>query len=259
MFRGGVIGSPVQHSLSPALHRAAFDYLGIEGTSLPIDTAGESPEAVAVLLRNYDALSVTFPLKEAAFELCDNVDEIARTVGAVNTVRYFDGELLGRNVDGEGFYRAIVDELDVDVRDANVTVLGAGGAARSIVEALLRHGAGAIDLLVRQDRGQGGWFNDDRVRITTSSEMVAELVINATPTSLTNQTLELPDVTGAHEAAYVDLTYSPAVTPWMLERARSSERVANGLGMLIWQAKLQLEWWRNADIPVEVLKSAVSS
>ena len=259
MFRCGVIGSPVGHSLSPRLHMAALESLGKTGQSHRVDDDGTDLVRLKSTAQEFDALSVTFPLKERMFDLCDETDEMSHRVGAVNSVRNVDGRLIGRNVDGEGFYRAIVSELDVDVRDANVAIIGAGGAARSIIASLLGRGVGRIDVLLRTDRGQLSVFADDeRVRGASISTCEADLVVNATPVSLTGDSAALPAVKSGSQSAFIDLSYEPAETPWMAEQRTVSTRVTNGKMMLVWQAKLQLDWWLDADIPIKVLREAVA-
>jgi len=259
MFRCGVIGSPVGHSLSPRLHMAALNHLAISGESVIVDDDGTDWNRLSSTVHGFDALSVTFPLKDRMYGLCDEVDDVARLVGAVNSVRSVDARIVGRNVDGEGFCRAIVSELDVDVRDASVTVIGAGGAARSIIAALLSRGVGRIDVLLRADRGQLAIFgDDDRVRGVSVSSYEADLVVNATPVSLTGDSSALPAVAAGSQSAFIDLSYEPSETAWMAEQRLISARVANGEMMLVWQAKLQLDWWFDADIPISALRDVVA-
>jgi shikimate dehydrogenase len=238
---------------------AAINFLGKSGESRRIEDDGSDEKRLISSLQSFDALSVTFPLKERIFTLCDDVDSVAQHVGAVNSVQIMDHKVVGRNVDGEGFYRAIVSELDVDVRDAMITIIGAGGAARSIIASLLNRGVGRIDVFLRSDRGQLSPFSGDpRVRAVSSSTGQSDLVVNATPVSLTGDSSVLPDVQSGAETAFIDLSYEPAETVWMAQCREESSRVANGKMMLVWQAKLQLDWWLGADIPISVLREAVS-
>jgi shikimate dehydrogenase len=234
-------------------------FLGIEGMSARLEADDMNRETVVALMESFNALSVTFPLKESMFDLCDIRDDVSLQIGAVNSVYLIDGQMIGRNVDGEGFYRAAVEELDFDSRDANVVVLGAGGAARSVIAALLQHGVGRVDVVMREDRGQlAPFIGDDRVSGVSRSEMSADLIINATPVSLTGGTLDSAIYVPSSSASCVDLSYQPAETEWMKEMRQISPRVVNGKSMLLWQAKLQLDWWFDADIPISVLREAVA-
>ena len=259
MFHCGVIGSPVGHSLSPRLHAAALELIGLQGVSSAVEDDGTDQDRLLSVVRNFDALSVTFPLKEIMFQLCHETDELSRKIGAVNSLRFIDGQIVGRNTDGEGFCRAITNELDVDLRDAAVTIIGAGGAARSVITSLLDRGVGSIDVILRDNRGQLNQFGEDsRVQGTLVSTNYADLVINATPVSLTGNSGQLAPVVSNGDTAFVDLSYEPAETPWMAQQRAISSRVTNGRLMLVWQAKLQIDWWLNADVPISVLRQAVA-
>lgn len=256
MFRAGVVGSPVSHSLSPNLHLAAFRYLGVKGESQRFDVGRDDTTSLLLALES-DALSVTTPLKEVVGTYCD-MSDTAKRVGAVNSVRRLGEVLIGENFDGEGFHRAIVHELDVDVRNELVCVYGAGPAARSIVDALLRHGAGGVEVVVRREVALPVLGADARVRITREPTIAADVVVNATSAALFGDDATLPPVPFLPHTAFIDVAYSPAETRWMSEMREHSSRVANGLSMLLWQAKLQLEWWFNSEIPIAVLEEAVA-
>lgn len=256
MFRAGVIGSPVAHSLSPALHRAAFEFLDIDGDSRPFEVTADDVTSLMQALER-DALSVTTPLKEIVGRYC-TMSNTAERVGAVNSVRRDGDVLLGENFDGEGFHKAIVHELDVDVRNELACVYGAGPAARSIVDALLRHGVGGVEVVVRRDVSLPALEGDGRVRITRVPSIPADLVVNATSVGFSAGPSSLPPVPTYDHTAFVDVVYSPAETSWMAEMRSTSNRVANGLQMLVWQAKLQLEWWFGQEIPIGLLNEAVA-
>lgn len=255
MFRAGVVGSPVAHSLSPALHQAAFEYLDVRGESRPFEVAFDDVTGLMQALER-DALSVTTPLKEVVGRYC-SMSETARRVGAVNSVRRVNDVLEGDNFDGEGFHRAIMHELDVDVRNELICVYGAGPAARAIVDALLHHGAGGIEVVVRRDITLPQFERDGRVRITQTPSISADVVVNATSVGFNDGPSSLPSVGTFSHTAFVDVVYAPAETNWMTEMRVNSNRVANGLQMLLWQAKLQLEWWFGREIPIAILQEAV--
>lgn len=141
----GVFGHPVTHSLSPAMHNAAFSALGLPYVYVPFAVA---PDAIGPALRGLPALGIvgvnlTIPHKESALPFLDEITDEARTVGAVNTVHCLNGLLIGDNTDGRGFYQPLV-EAGVTVRGQTVVVLGAGGAARAVVYRLVREGANVV-------------------------------------------------------------------------------------------------------------------
>src|SRR5581483_10375763 len=138
----GVFGHPVSHSLSPAMHNAAFAALGLPYVYVPFPVA---PEEIGPAVRSLSSLGIvgvnlTIPHKESVLPFLDEITSEAREVGAVNTVHCTEGRLLGDNTDGRGFYEPL-RELGVTVAGKRVVVLGAGGAARAVVFRLAREGA----------------------------------------------------------------------------------------------------------------------
>ena len=144
----GVIGDPVRHSLSPTLHNAAFDALGVDARSLAFPVAdGDGPAAVdAMRVLGIRGLSVTMPHKEAVLAAADRCAVQAEALAAANCLINDDGVITAHNTDGDGLVRSLRVENDTDPSGARVVVLGAGGAARSVIEALGR--AGAADVVV---------------------------------------------------------------------------------------------------------------
>ena len=145
-----VIGSPVAHSLSPAIHRAAFDAAGIDWSYVAFEVADGQAGAALDAMRTLGiaGLSVTMPHKTAVAERVDRLDPAARALHSVNTVSWDGDELVGSSTDGAGFVASLAD-AGVGVEDARVAIIGAGGAARSLVDALARAGATDITVLNR--------------------------------------------------------------------------------------------------------------
>ncbi|MCA1596033.1 MAG: shikimate dehydrogenase, partial [Chloroflexi bacterium] len=147
----GVMGHPVGHSLSPAMHNAAFQALGLDYCYVPFDVA---PEAVGDALRGAQALglvglNVTIPHKPAVYREMDVLTPGARAVEAVNTVEIRDGLLIGHNTDGEGFARSL-ETAGVLVAGRRVTIVGAGGAARSVAASCVQRSAASVVVLSRR-------------------------------------------------------------------------------------------------------------
>ena len=139
----GVIGDPVRHSLSPALHNAAFAALGLDWTYVAFEVpAGQGAEAVAAMrVLGIEGLSVTMPHKDAAAAACDELSPAAALLGAVNCVRRDGDRLIGENTDGAGFVRSLRTQAGVEPAGLRTVVLGAGGAARAVIVALAAEGA----------------------------------------------------------------------------------------------------------------------
>ncbi|MHB8333400.1 MAG: shikimate dehydrogenase family protein [Acidimicrobiales bacterium] len=246
-WRLGVIGSPIAHSLSPQLHEAGMALAGVAGTSTRFEVASGDLARVAGLLRDYDALSVTMPLKTQVVELCDVLDETAGRVGAVNSLLVRDGRVEGANTDGLGFVDALVGELGFHAKGRAVVLLGAGGAARAIVDALAASGARRVDVVGRSAASvQALAAAYSVVHEGVSGDEPADLVVNTTPVS--GRVIAAPVATKPAAVA-VDITYEPRVSPWLAQYEESGCRVVNGLAMLAYQAARQLSWW--FDVPID--------
>lgn len=259
-----VIGWPVRHSVSPAMHNAAFDALGLDWVyvALEVDPAevGRAFDGVRVL--GFGGLSVTMPHKAAALAAVDDATPAALAIGAVNTVvRRRDGSLLGHNTDGAGFLASLSEEgFEPDGRSC--LVVGGGGAARAVVHALASAGAGEVVVVNRSpDRADATASLAGAVgRVGSAGDAAsADLVVNATPLGLAGSgaaSLPLdPGLLGSSQFV-VDLVPNPAVTAFMeAARARGATAVG-GLGMLVHQGALAFELWTGRQAPVEVMRDA---
>jgi shikimate dehydrogenase len=136
----GIFGDPVEQTLSPVMHNAAFETLGLEFVYVPFRVRpGELKAAVgAIRALEMPGVNITIPHKEKVLNFLDGVDGDARALGAVNTVLNRDGKLIGYNTDGEGFYLSLTEETGFDPGGKTIIILGAGGAGRSIIASLLK-------------------------------------------------------------------------------------------------------------------------
>lgn len=260
-----VIGSPVRHSLSPAMHNAAFRELGLDWVYLACEVA---PGAVGPAIAGARALglggmSVTLPHKEAAAAEVDELSATARAVGAVNTVVPLpSGALWGENTDGAGLLAALAAEEGFEPSGRRCLVVGAGGAARAVVAALA--GAGAADVVVVNrtlDRAEAAAALAGPVgRVGTEHEAgFAELIVNATPQGLAGSGLDGLAVDPAHLGPgqlVVDLVPNPSVTPLIKVARERGAAATGGLGMLVHQGALAFEMWTGQPAPVEVMRAA---
>jgi len=266
----GVIGWPIEHSVSPPMHNAAFRALGLDWCYVPLPVA---PNALADAVRGLRALglrgiNVTVPHKQRLLELVDEISPAARAIGAVNTVVVRDGVLFGHNTDAAGFIRAL-REAGMEPEGRRVLVLGAGGAARAVVYALAglaeevtilnrtpdRAERLAADLMALGGRARlrAGPLTVERVR---SAAPDVELVVNTTSVGMWPRT----DATPWPEAvpfpvgawAY-DLVYNPRETLF-LRRARAAGCLgADGLMMLVHQGAEAFTMWTGVEAPVDVM------
>lgn len=226
--RCGLIGEKLGHSFSPAIHGKLADY--------EYKLYELSPEQVGPFLekKEYDGLNVTIPYKKTVIPYCDELTEAAKSIGSVNTiVKRPDGTLLGHNTDYDGFMW-LLKNAGADVKGKKAVVLGTGGASVT-VQATLRD-LGAAQVVVVSRSGEDNYEN-----ISRHSD--AKIVVNATPVGMYPKTGVSPvdlDVFTALEGVF-DVVYNPARTQLLLEAEKRGIPCANGLGMLVAQAKAACE------------------
>lgn len=257
----GVIGSPVRHSLSPVMHNAAFAEAGLDWVYAAFEVVPGAAGAALAAMRSLGiaGLSVTMPHKDAVAAAVDTLDPAAAALGTVNTVVLQpDGALAGYNTDGAGFIASLRD-VGVDALGMCVVVLGAGGAARAVVDALTRSGAADIVVINRStDRGEiAARLAGPIGRVGAAADIAAaDLVVNAT--SIGMGTVELPcDVSLLHSAQVVaDLVYHPLQTELLRAAGARGAMAVDGLGMLVHQAVLQQQLWTGVRPNPAVMRAA---
>lgn len=287
-YHFGLIGYPIEHSLSPVLHRAALQAAGKPGDYqlMPVMGLPQGSSQLRTALEKVrggelDGVNITVPHKQSVLPFLDALSPSAQSVGAVNTIFKRDGILEGENTDIAGF---INDLARIGIKrqtDQMAYVLGAGGGARAVVWGLLNSGWRVKIFARRPEQGQQivDWFRRNSVNTgrlvdnrlsafllnpKTVERMVGEetihLIVNATPLGMTShpQGNAWPDgVPFPREAIIYDLVYSPAQTE-LIKRARQNGLMAfNGLGMLVEQAALAFEIWTGEPAPREAMRFAV--
>jgi len=257
IWRLAVVGYPIEHSLSPLLHREGLRLAGLEGTSERVALGeGDADQLTGLLGARFDALSVTMPLKEAAYARCDELSDAARRTGMVNSLLWRDGRILGANTDGEGLVEALA-RMGVAPRGARCVVLGAGGAARAIVDALVGADAGRVTVLGRR-ASRVAWFLErypHHVDDVTPAGPV-DLIINTTPVAARAD--EHLMVGAMSSTVAVDITYEPRMSSWRALYETHGCRTANGLGMLAFQAARQMQWWWGVPVDAARLLEVIS-
>lgn len=271
----GVFGYPVAHSLSPAMHNAAFAALRLSYIYIPFPV---SPDALGSAIRSLPALGIvgvnlTIPHKENVLPFLDAITDEAREVGAVNTVHCLEGRLLGDNTDGRGFYEPL-REMGLSFAGKQVVVLGAGGAARSVVFRLLREGANVIltnrtperAARLAQDAASAGYGAQVRVvdaeaeRELRNAIAGAELLVHTTRVGMHPATDALPPVPleAFHPNLLVyDLVYNPVETRLIQEARQRGCRTLTGVKMLVYQGAAAFERWTGLWPPTDIMEAAV--
>jgi shikimate dehydrogenase len=261
-----VIGSPVRHSLSPAIHNAGFASLGVDWAYAAFEVApGGGRDALqAMRTLGLGGLSVTMPHKETVAENVDLLAPAAAALHSVNTVvRLADGRLEGHSTDGDGFVASLA-AAGVDISGRSVAVMGAGAAARSVVDALVRHGAASIAVLNRTpDRARAAVELAGAIgRVGSEDDIVSsDIVVNATSLGMSaagTSSWDLPFDPALLRAGHVvaDLVYHPLETALLVAARATGAVTVDGLGMLIQQAVLQQELWVGMRPDADVMRAA---
>ena len=273
----GVVGWPVGHSLSPAMHNAAFAELGIDWAYLPLPVQPNNVEQAlkGLIALNFVGSNVTVPHKQAVMRYMDELGDAAQITGAVNTIHIQDGKFFGYNTDPYGFLNSL-KEAGGRPQGMRVAVLGAGGAARAVVYALARAEVDSVIVFNRTAK-RAAFLVDDLADIFPDSSLNFEaltretlatlgnkvdLVVNTTSVGMYPQVDTCPwpeEVPIPHNALFYDLVYNPLETVF-LARARAAGATAiDGLGMLVHQGALAFEKWTGQQAPVEVMRQACLS
>jgi shikimate dehydrogenase len=264
-----LIGSPVDHSLSPAIHRAGFEEAGVDWSYVAFKVApGRAEDAIhAMRVLGIAGLSVTMPHKADVAAAVDRLEPAARALHSVNTVSWEGDDLVGSSTDGAGFVAALNEE-GVDVAGTRVAVIGAGGAARSVIDALGRAGAIEISIVNRtQDRAESAATLAGVASVGIASDIgQADIVVNATsigmgvsPATATGNDFPCDPSLLRGNHVVVDLVYHPLRTSWLSEAADLGARTIDGLGMLIQQAVLQQERWLGVRPDAAVMRIAAEA
>lgn len=273
----GLIGYPVAHSLSPAMHNAAAADLGLDLVYVPFATP---PGGLASAVRGLAALGVrgvniTIPHKQAALPYLDRVEPAALACGAVNTIVFERPaptavQAAGYNTDWSGFAADLV-ALGVPVQDRDCLVLGAGGSARAVVYALLRSG-GRVHVLARRPQQAEQLLADLQPRIDIGRARPhdlrrlgdlrpsAPLIVNTTPLGMSPDVARSPwpDALPLPAGAFVyDLIYNPTTTRLMAQAQAQGRPAVNGMGMLLRQGALAFELWTGARPNLDVMRRAL--
>jgi len=264
-----LIGDPIEHTVSPAMHNAAFQELGLDFIYIPFHV---KPEQLAQSIEGLKALNVrgfnvTIPHKVSVIPLLDGLDPLAEKIGAVNTVVNNDGELRGYNTDAAGFLQALL-EHGIEPEGKKVVVLGAGGASRAITYILAENGA-RLTVLNRQleldwAEAIADLIYDDlgkEVKVLELSHLAealegAEILVNATSVGMSPQDKESPVPAPLHRPGLTvfDIVYNPLMTRLLKEAAAAGAKTIGGVDMLAWQGALAFEKWTGQKAPVDLMR-----
>ena len=267
----GVIGDPIEHTMSPVMHNAAFEKLGLDYVYVPFrvkrEDLGRAINGMRAL--NIRGLNVTIPHKVAAIPFLDELDPLAEKIGAINTIVNNDGRLKGYNTDANGFLQAL-RERGIEPGGKNVVILGAGGASRAISFTLAENSA---DMVILNRLQEMDWAEELAGRISrifkkgvkalelneenlTGVMEGADILVNATSVGMIPDVGETPVAARLLKSGLVvfDAVYNPIKTRLLAEAEEAGAETVSGLDMLVWQGASAFEMWTGSKAPVELMK-----
>ena len=277
-YRFALLGHPVKHSLSPAMHEASFRALGIDAEYLCFDVPPETlaDRLAACRAEGFHGLNITVPHKAAAVPLMDRLDASARLYGAVNTVRIGPDGLTGFNTDAAGFLQDLTANFRQSPQGRRVLVLGCGGAGRALAIACAHGGAVEVTLanrtIQKADRVAAEIAGllpvaADRIRVLPqdpaawcAASLAADLVIQCTTAGLDDADAPmLPPAAFRPGQFLYDLVYTRRVTPTMRAALSSGADAANGAGMLVYQGAAAFREWTGLDADISAMRTALEA
>ena len=255
----GIILHPAGHTLSPAMHNAAYEQMGLDLVYLSFDVENVEDALAGMRSLGIKGFSVSVPHKVEIMRHLDEIDPAAVTIGAVNTVVNKDGYLIGYNTDVDGI-RSSFGENGVDIKGQKVLLLGAGGAARAVAFVIKELGGELVILNRTSSKAEAlarefdaGWGN-----IEEAGEREADVVINSTSVGMHPKEDETPIVAKSLKPGMTvfDIVYNPLKTLLLTEAEEVGCKTINGMNMLVYQGARQIELWTGSWPPVEVMKKA---
>lgn len=270
----GVIGDPIEHTMSPAIHNAAFTQMGLDYVYLPFrvkrEELGRAIEGMRAL--NIRGLNVTLPHKVAVIPLLDELDPLAEKIGAANTIVNDDGVLKGYNTDASGFLQALL-EKGIEPEGKKVVILGAGGVSRAISFILAERGAHLVILnrLLELDWAEklAGRLSAAFNREVKALELVegnltealagADILVNATSVGMSPDINETPLSSNRLKPGMVvfDIVYNPIQTRLLREAEEAGAEIVSGVDMFVWQGALAFERWTGVEAPLGLMREEV--
>ena len=265
----GIIGDPIEHTMSPVMHNAAFKKLGLDFVYLPFRVKKEelSRAVDGVRALNIKGLNVTIPHKVAIIPFLDKLDLLAEKIGAVNTIVNDEGVLTGYNTDATGFLQALLEQ-GVEPEGKNIVILGAGGASRAISFILAERGAHLVILNRQSGRAEelaqriSQVFKREVKALSLSEENLAQvlaradILVNTTSVGMVPDIDETPVPAGLLKPGLIvfDIVYNPVQTRLLKEAEAAGAKTINGLEMLVWQGALAFEKWTGQKAPLDLMK-----
>lgn len=269
----GIIGDPIEHTLSPIMYNSAFKKLGLDYVYVPFRVAKEDLSKAIEGMRalKFKGLNVTIPHKVSVIPFLDKLDFLAERIGAVNTIVNNDGILIGCNTDATGFLQALL-EKGIEPKGKNVVVLGAGGASRAVSFILVEKGANLVILnrtlnkatelanqisKIFQREVKALPLDKDNLTKTLKE---ADILVNTTSVGMSPNSEETLVTSCFIKSSLIvfDIVYNPLKTKLLKEAETAGAKAIGGLDMLVWQGALAFEIWTGIKAPIELMREEVA-
>ena len=277
----GLLGKPVNHSLSPIMHNAAYEEMGLDWcyVAIPCDTKNLEKVTSALRVINCKGLNITIPHKQEVLKACNRLTTIANDIQAVNTlIPEKNNQWIGANTDLEGFLMPLKDK---NLINKNAVVIGCGGSARAVVMGLNNLNVKKITILGRNETSLNIFINNMKNVLSKNDILIeginneklnvsgyieeADLIVNTTPIGMNRKTTEEESIplglkiwdSLSNKTILYDLIYTPRPTNWLKLGAQRNCLTIDGLDMLVEQGALSIKLWSGFnDVPIETMKSS---
>ncbi|MED3571547.1 shikimate dehydrogenase [Cytobacillus praedii] len=264
-----VIGDPIAHSMSPAMHNDLFQAYGIDAHYQPLHVRRENLKEAVIGLKaiGIAGFNITIPHKETIIPFLDKLDPLAEAIGAVNTVVNEDGKFVGYNTDGSGYLQGLLTLLPT-IKEKNILIIGAGGAARALYFTLAQAGVNRLDICNRTTQKAEQLINECPFHVLSAAigkeeaeKKLADyqLLIQTTPIGMSPNIESLP--LSLHnletDALVSDIIYNPLETKILREAKNKGAKIQNGLDMFVYQGALAFEKWTGIFPNIERMKNIV--
>jgi shikimate dehydrogenase len=255
----GVIGNPVRHSLGPIMHNAALSHKGIDAVYLAFESTDVEGAIKGMRSLGIKGMSVTIPHKGSVIPFLDQIDPLAKEIGAVNTIVNKNNKLTGYNTDATGALRTLNDVVQVNGK--RCVILGAGGAARAIGYILKKNNANLMIANRSAERGKAlcRSLDSDFIRLEEVLDVEVDILINTTSVGMSPNAEFSPvseDVLKPGMTV-MDIIYNPRTTKLLQLASQNGCHIVDGLNMFIYQGAEQFKLWTGQEAPVDIMKKAV--
>ena len=262
-----VVANPIKHSISPFIHNRAFEATNTNGVYLAWEIEASDLAETVANIRRYQmfGINLSMPYKEQVIPYLDELSEEARLIGAVNTVVNQNGILIGYNTDGKGFFKSLPS---FEISNKKMTLLGAGGAAKSILAQAILDGVSQVSVFVRESSIEKTRYYLETLQKKTSFKVdlyaledvqklqariaASDLLVNATSVGMDGQSSPVPtDLSLPDQLLVADVIYQPFETPFLKWAKSQGNPAINGLGMLLYQAAEAFQLWTGKEMPTD--------